>query len=195
MSEITVNDFYQHIGKLRDLITDKNGYFDALLTYAIALEQGITKGFHAHLALVINRSEHQSDYKIAEGVIEKWNEITLSKGVGWNINTTANKDNYEKQGRLGIGEIRRTIPEQGDNALGAVAYLSDLINTSRRYWLNREGLKRFIRGIIGIMVAQYLIQKKIRIKEWDAQTALAKLEEEIWFKNYEDASSMKLINS
>ena len=53
MSEITVNDFYQHIGKLRDLITDKNGYFDALLTYAIALEQGITKGFHAHLALVL----------------------------------------------------------------------------------------------------------------------------------------------
>ena len=125
MSDITVYDFYQHINRLRAVITDKNGCFDALVTYAIALEQGITKGFHAHLALVINRSEHQSDYKIAKGVIEKWNEITLGKGTGWNINATENKENYEKQGRLGIGDIRRTIPEQGNNALGAVAYLSD----------------------------------------------------------------------
>ena len=115
MSDITVYDFYQHINRLRAVITDKNGCFDALVTYAIALEQGITKGFHAHLALVINRSEHQSDYKIAKGVIEKWNEITLGKGTGWNINTTENKENYEKQGRLGIGDIRRTIPEQGNN--------------------------------------------------------------------------------
>ena len=94
MSEITVNDFYQHIGKLRDLITDKNGYFDALLTYAISLEHGITKGFHVHLAFVINESKYRNDYNIAKWVIEKWQEITLGKGYGWNNNTTENKKNY-----------------------------------------------------------------------------------------------------
>ena len=159
MSEITVNDFYQHIGKLRDLITDKNGYFDALLTYAIALEQGITKGFHAHLTLVINRSKHQSDYKIAEGV------------------------NYEKQGRLGIGDIRRTTPEQGNNALGAVAYLSDPDKYEQSLLVKPRGRKTFYKGDYqhhGRPIPD--TEENRRIKEWDAQTALAKLEEEIWFK-------------
>ena len=183
MSEITVNDFYQHIGKLRDLITDKNGYFDALLTYAIALEQGITKGFHAHLALVINRSEHQSDYKIAEGVIEKWNEITLGKGTGWNINATENKENYEKQGRLGIGDIRRTIPEQGNNALGAVAYLSDPDKYEQTLLVKPRGRKTFYKGDYQHHSRPIPdTEENRRIKEWNAQTALAKLEEEIWFK-------------
>ena len=183
MSDITVYDFYQHINRLRAVITDKNGCFDALVTYAIALEQGITKGFHAHLALVINRSEHQSDYKIAKGVIEKWNEITLGKGTGWNINATENKENYEKQGRLGIGDIRRTIPEQGDNALGAVAYLSDPDKYEQTLLVKPRGRKTFYKGDYQHHSRPIPdTEENRRIKEWDAQTALAKLEEEIWFK-------------
>jgi len=183
MSEITVYDFYQHIDSLRAVITDKNGCFDALLTYAIALEHGITKGFHAHLALVINRSEHQSDYKIAEGIMEKWNEITFGKGTGWNINTTENKENYEQQGRLGIGYIRRTIPEQGNNALGAVAYLSDPDKYEQTLLVKPRGRKTFYKGDYqhhGRPIPD--TEENRRIKEWNAQTALAKLEEEIWFK-------------
>ena len=183
MSDITVYDFYQHINRLRAVITDKNGCFDALVTYAIALEQGITKGFHAHLALVINRSEHQSDYKIAEGVIEKWNEITLGKGTGWNINATENKENYEKQGRLGIGDIRRTIPEQGNNALGAVAYLSDPDKYEQTLLVKPRGRKTFYKGDYqhhGRPIPD--TEENRRIKEWNAQTALAKLAEEMWFK-------------
>ena len=183
MSEVTVYDFYQHIDSLRAVITDKNGCFDALLTYAIALEHGITKGFHAHLALVINRSEHQSDYKIAEGVMEKWNEITFGKGTGWNINTTENKENYEQQGRLGIGDIRRTIPEQGNNALGAVAYLSDPDKYEQTLLVKPRGRKTFYKGDYqhhGRPIPD--TEENRRIKEWNVQTALAKLEEEIWFK-------------
>ncbi|APX63756.1 hypothetical protein AsACE_CH02393 [Acinetobacter schindleri] len=183
MSDITVYDFYQHINRLRAVITDKNGCFDALVTYAIALEQGITKGFHAHLALVINRSEHQSDYKIAKGVIEKWNEITLGKGTGWNINATENKENYEKQGRLGIGDIRRTIPEQGNNALGTVAYLSDPDKYEQTLLVKPRGRKTFYKGDYqhhGRPIPD--TEENRRIKEWNAQTALAKLAEEMWFK-------------
>ena len=183
MSDITVYDFYQHINRLRAVITDKNGCFDALVTYAIALEQGITKGFHAHLALVINRSEHQSDYKIAKGVIEKWNEITLGKGTGWNINATENKENYEKQGRLGIGDIRRTIPEQGNNALGAVAYLSDPDKYEQTLLVKPRGRKTFYKGDYQHHSRPIPdTEENRRIKEWNAQTALAKLAEEMWFK-------------
>ena len=161
MSEITVNDFYQHIGKLRDLITDKNGYFDALLTYAIALEHGITKGFHVHLAFVINESKYRNDYNIAKWVIEKWQEITLGKGYGWNNNTTENKKNYYDQGTLGIGVIRRTEPDQGNNALKTIAYLSDPEKYRQTYWLNHKDVELFIKEIISITVALYLILRKI----------------------------------
>ncbi|OAL77299.1 hypothetical protein AY606_11450 [Acinetobacter sp. SFB] len=181
--EITIHDFYQHVGKLRDLITDKNGYFDALLTYAIALEHGITKGFHVHLALVINESKYRNDYNIAKWVIEKWQEITLGKGYGWNNNTTENKKNYRDQGTLGIGMIRRTEPDQGNNALKTVAYLSDLEKYRQTLLVKPRGRRTFYKGDYqhhGRPIPD--TEENRRIKEWNAQTALAKLEEEVWFK-------------
>ena len=44
MSNITVQDFYNHIESLRNLLKDKNGCFKHLLGYGLALEQGTTKG-------------------------------------------------------------------------------------------------------------------------------------------------------
>ena len=181
--EITLHDFYQHIGKLRDLITDKNRYFDALLTYAISLEHGITKGFHVHLALVINESKYRNDYKIAEWVIEKWQEITLGKGYGWNNNTTKNKKKYHDKGTLGIGLIRRTEPEQGNNALKTIAYLSDPEKYRQTLLVKLRGRRTFYKGDYqhhGRPIPD--TEENSRIKEWNAQTALAKLEEEVWFK-------------
>lgn len=181
--EITIHDFYQHIEKLRDLITDKNGYFDALLTYAIALEHGITKGFHVHLAFVINESKYRNDYNIAKWVIEKWQEITLGKGYGWNNNTTENKKNYCDQGTLGIGMIRRTEPDQGNNALKTVAYLSDPEKYRQTLLVKPRGRRTFYKGDYqhhGRPIPD--TEENRRIKEWDAQTALAELEEEVWFK-------------
>ncbi|MGC3818885.1 hypothetical protein [Acinetobacter sp. G11] len=183
LKEITIHDFYQHIGKLRDLITDKNGYFDALLTYAISLEHGITKGFHVHLAFVINESKYRNDYNIAKWVIEKWQEITLGKGYGWNNNTTENKKNYYDQGTLGIGMIRRTEPDKGNNALKTVAYLSDPEKYRQTLLVKPRGRRTFYKGDYqhhGRPIPD--TEENRRIKEWDAQTALAKLEEEVWFK-------------
>ena len=183
LKEITIHDFYQHIGKLRDLITDKNGYFDALLTYAIALEHGITKGFHVHLAFVINESKYRNDYNIAKWVIEKWQEITLGKGYGWNNNTTENKKNYHDQGTLGIGVIRRTEPDQGNNALKTIAYLSDPEKYRQTLLVKPQGRRTFYKGDYqhhGRPIPD--TEENRRIKEWNTQTALAKLEEEVWFK-------------
>ena len=183
LKEITIHDFYQHIGKLRDLITDKNGYFDALLTYAISLEHGITKGFHVHLAFVINESKYRNDYHIAKWVIEKWQEITLGKGYGWNNNTTENKKNYYDQGTLGIGMIRRIEPDQGNNALKTVAYLSDPEKYRQTLLVKPRGRRTFYKGDYqhhGRSIPD--TEENRRIKEWDAPTALAELEEEVWFK-------------
>ena len=183
LKDITIYDFYQHIEKLRDLITDKNGYFDALLTYAIALEHGITKGFHVHLAFVINESKYRNDYNIAKWVIEKWQEITLGKGYGWNNNTTENKKNYYDQGTLGIGVIRRTEPDQGNNALKTIAYLSDPEKYRQTLLVKPQGRRTFYKGDYqhhGRPIPD--TEENRRIKEWNAQTALAKQEEEVWFK-------------
>lgn len=183
LRDITVHDFYQHIDKLRDVITDKNGCFDALLTYAVALEQGITNGFHIHLGLVINKSEHQNDYYIAKRVIDKWKEITLGRGGGWNINHPDSKENYESLGRLGIGDIRRTEPEQCNNALCAIAYLSDPEKYDQMLLVKPQGRKTFYKGNYqhhGRPIPDTDANRKI--KDWNGQTALAKLEKEIWFK-------------
>ena len=177
LRDITVHDFYQHIDKLRDAITDKNGCFDALLTYAVALEQGITNGFHIHLGLVINKSEHQNDYYIAKRVIDKWKEITLGWGSGWNINHPDSKENFESRGCLGIGDIRRTEPEQCNNALCAIAYLSDPEKYDQMLLVKPQGRKTFYKGDYqhhGRPIPDTNANRKI--KDWNGQTALAKLE-------------------
>lgn len=183
LRDITVHDFYQHIDKLRDAITDKNGCFDALLTYAVALEQGITNGFHAHLGFVINKSEHQNDYYIATRVIDKWKEITLGRGYGWNINHPKNKENYQSQGILGVGNIRRVEPVQCDNALCAIAYLSDPEKYDQMLLVKLQGRKTFYKGDYqhhGRPIPDTDANREI--KDWNWQTALAKLKKEIWFK-------------
>lgn len=91
MSNITVQDFYSHIESIRYLLKDKNGCFKHLLGYGLALEQGTTKGYHAHLMLIYNGSERCQDWYLANEVIQKWQEITQGLGYGLNNNTPEKK--------------------------------------------------------------------------------------------------------
>jgi hypothetical protein len=114
---------------------------------------------------------------------EKWQEITLGKGYGWNNNTTENKKNYHDQGTLGIGIIRRTEPDQGNNALRTVAYLSDPEKYGQRLLIKIKDHNSYSKGKYqhhGRPIPDTAENR--RIKEWDAQTALAELEEKVWFK-------------
>jgi hypothetical protein len=124
MPNITVQDFYSHIESLRHLLKDKNGCFNHLLGYGLALEQGTTKGYHAHLMLIYNGSERYQDWHLANKVIQKWQEITQRVGYGVSSNTKEKKKQYADRGLLGIGMIHRNQLVEIQNALKVASYLT-----------------------------------------------------------------------
>lgn len=123
MPTITIKDFYAHISSLIKLMKDKNNCFKHLLGYGLALEQGITKGYHGHLLLIYNGSKHDQDWDLGDKVTKKWESITQNVGYGRHLNTKEIKDKYDRQGILGIGMIKREHPSQVHNALKVAQYL------------------------------------------------------------------------
>ena len=124
MPSITVQDFYSHIESMRHLLKDKNGCFKHVLGYGLALEQGRTKGYHAHLMLIYNGSERCQDWYLANEVIQKWQVITQDKGFGVSSNTTEKKKQYADRGLLGVGMIHRNQPAEMQNAMNVASYLT-----------------------------------------------------------------------
>lgn len=147
MSNITVQDFYSHIESIRYLLKDKNGCFKHLLGYGLALEQGTTKGYHAHLMLIYNGSERCQDWYLANEVIQKWQEITQGLGYGLNNNTPEKKKKYADRGLLGIGMIHRNQPVEMQNALNVARYLTQPEKFMQRMLIKPLGKRTFFKGI------------------------------------------------
>jgi hypothetical protein len=73
------------------------------LAYILKIEYGLSKGYHAHMLLLLNGHKHQQDISIAKKLGEEWlNEITQGSGIYWNCN--AHKDRYQNKA---IGMIHR----------------------------------------------------------------------------------------
>ena len=147
MSNITVQDFYSHIEPMRNLLKDKNGCFKHLLGYGLALEQGSSKGYHAHLMLIYNGSERCQDWYLANEVIQKWHEITQGLGYGVNNNTPEKKKQYADRGLLGIGMIHRNQPLEMQNALNVALYLTQPEKFMQRMLIKPLGKRTFFKGI------------------------------------------------
>ena len=147
MPNITVQDFYSHIESTRHLLKDKNGCFKHLLGYGLALEQGSSKGYHAHLMLIYNGSERCQDWYLANEVIQKWHEITQGLGYGVNNNTPEKKKQYADRGLLGIGMIHRNQPLEMQNALNVALYLTQPEKFMQRMLIKPLGKRTFFKGI------------------------------------------------
>lgn len=147
MSNITVQDFYSHIESIRHLLKDKNVCFKHLLGYGLALEQGTTKGYHAHLILIYNGSERCQDWYLANEVILKWQEITQDMGFGVNSHTPEKKKQYADRGLLGIGMIHRNQPLEMQNALNVARYLTQPEKFMQRILIKPLGKRTFFKGI------------------------------------------------
>lgn len=107
-------------------IADKDkGCFEDLRGYAWAIEQGVENGgLHCHLLLIYNGDERQQDWFLADAVGKRWVEITEGLGCYHNCNTPENKRGYKRQGKLGIGKIRKDNPLEVKNAINAALYLT-----------------------------------------------------------------------
>lgn len=121
---VSIEDFYEHIKKLRHLISNKDSCFKSVHGYAWALEQGYDRGYHCHLLLIYNGSERQKDGYIGRTVGEKWQEITGGLGSYFNVNNPEYKNRFKHNQKLGVGMIPRNNPEQVENAVNAALYLT-----------------------------------------------------------------------
>ncbi|WP_151813876.1 YagK/YfjJ domain-containing protein [Acinetobacter ursingii] len=121
--QVDIRMFQQGVRELLGFIQDRDRCFSDLEGYAWALEQGEDKGFHCHLLLIYNGSTHQNDYYFADQTIQRWKEITLDQGYGFNCNTPEHKDQFRKRGSLGIGMIHRDDDREVQNAIHACSYL------------------------------------------------------------------------
>nr|WP_269835996.1 MULTISPECIES: inovirus-type Gp2 protein [Pseudomonas] len=113
---------------------------DGLLGFACKLEYGQLKGFHFHLLLFYNGSNHRQDGVLARIVGEYWRD-SITAGAGRYFNCNAVKDKYRY---LGIGMI-------SFNQLDRVSALKNRVAsylTKVDYWirLSPESGRTFFRG-------------------------------------------------
>ncbi|NUF39139.1 inovirus-type Gp2 protein [Acinetobacter lactucae] len=158
MPIITIKDFYTHISSLIKLMKEKNGCFKHLLGYGLALEQGVTKGYHGHLLLIYNGSKHDQDWDIGDKVTKKWESITDHVGYGRHSNTKEIKDNYDRQGNLGIGMIKREYPSHVHNALKVAQYLVEPEKHGQMLLVKPLGRRSFFKGSYKPHGRQYQIK-------------------------------------
>lgn len=122
---LTIHDFYNHIKKMRKLISKKSSCFNYMTGYAWALEQGYKNGgFHCHLVLTYDNSKKYSDWFIAKMIGKKWEEITEGIGTYHSSHDSDTKRDFEIKGKLGVGRIRRDKPEEVENAFTVARYLT-----------------------------------------------------------------------
>lgn len=158
---------------------DKNGCFKHLLGYGLALEQGVTKGYHGHLLLIYNGSRRDKDCDIANKVTKKWESITDDAGYGRHSNTTEIKEGYQTKGILGVGKIKRENPLQVTNALKVAKYLVEPEKYGQMLLVKPSGRRSFFKGFYKPHGREY--QTKFVPPCLDAiQTNIARQDEIAW---------------
>lgn len=121
--QVGIQEFSDDMDVLRKRIHDRDAFFDGLVEYAWALEQGGDKGYHCHLLLVYKGSERRNAYWIAEQTGKLWGKITGRLGCHFNCHASGYLKQFSDRNRLGIGMIHRNDPEQVNNMLNTVKYL------------------------------------------------------------------------
>jgi len=144
---VSIEDFDCHMRKFRELISNKKTCFEYLQGNAWALEQGGDKyGLHCHLLLIYDGSKRQSDWHLAREVGEKWKMMTGGLGVYYNYHDTKTKQDYGRNGRLGIGMIHRDNPKEVENAILSAAYLTKPEKVDQYLKVKVSGMRTFGHG-------------------------------------------------
>lgn len=75
---------------------------EGLIGFIMTLEYGLLAGYHYHLLLIVDGSQHQQDITLGMLVGEHWNNYVVSDGEGRYFNCNRYKENYR---HVGIGVI------------------------------------------------------------------------------------------
>ncbi|MDY6456793.1 YagK/YfjJ domain-containing protein [Acinetobacter faecalis] len=124
---IKVDDLYFDLDKLVNKIQNKDGIFKHVIGYAWGLEQGgKSKGYHCHLAVIYDTAQRSPNARYwGDEIIKLWKEITSDYGQGYNCYNRERVTELRNQGRLGIGVIHRKYPDQVQNFIESMSYLTD----------------------------------------------------------------------
>jgi len=109
--------------KLRKRI-NRSIYGDAILLLVWALEQGERKGYHCHVALVLNERKRMDAWSIAKAVGELWEDTTGNDGSYFNCHDRRYLKQYEEQGIVGIGVIFSNVMYQAGKMRSTLSYLA-----------------------------------------------------------------------
>ena len=147
-NHVSIENFDDHMSKLRDLIGNKKTCFKHLQGNAWAIEQGgINGGLHCHLLLIYDGSERQSDWHVAKEVGEKWKTITGGLGEYYSYHDPEIKQKYQQYGKLGIGMIHRDNPQEVENAIASALYLTKPSKDEQQLKLWLPNMRTFGHGI------------------------------------------------
>lgn len=106
---INLEEFLTHLSIFLGVMNKT--YVNSRLAYILKIEYGISKGYHAHILLLLNGHKHQQDVSIAQKLGKSWSEdITQGRGIYWNCN--ANRSRYKKDA---IGMINRADEQKRDH--------------------------------------------------------------------------------
>lgn len=144
---VSIETFYKHLKKIRELIGKKESCFEELEGNVIALEQGHDRGYHVHLLLMFDGSKRCKDTHIGQLVGEKWQNITSGLGSYYNCNNLQHKKKQKDLGRLGIGMIHRRNPKEVHNAISASLYLTQPDKENQHLRVKLHKMKTFTHGI------------------------------------------------
>ncbi|WP_367107083.1 inovirus-type Gp2 protein [uncultured Psychrobacter sp.] len=145
---VNIEDFNLHMKKLREFIGNKETCFASLQGNAWALEQGFENGgLHCHLLLIYDGAKRQDDWYLANEVGKKWQSITSGTGTYYNYHDAETKQNYQKNGKLGIGMIHRDKPQQVENAVCTALYLTKPEKQGQHLKVWLPSMRTFGRGI------------------------------------------------
>lgn len=122
-SYVTIDYFYQAIDRLRAMQRNGQPFFEDSCGFVLSLEQGVDRGFHAHLGVVFNGSKVRNDWYRAEMAKDVWAACTNGMGTVYNCN--ANKGIYERSGRCGLGMVDRDDWEKRANVVATMQYMAD----------------------------------------------------------------------
>lgn len=146
LTNVKLDDFYEHMSKLRELISNKQTCFEHLQGYAWALEQGTDKSLHCHLLLMYDGAKRQKDVFIGQEVGEKWLAITGSLGNYYNCNNSDYKAPFQQRQLLGIGMIHRDNPLEVQNAIRVARYLVEPEKVDQHLTIRLPNMRTFGKG-------------------------------------------------
>ena len=145
---ITVDRFYGDITEFQRHRSTDDDLSSYCTGWAICLEQGRDRGFHAHVCVFYHGSQRHKDGFIATLIGEMWEGVTQGEGTYYNVNI--HSDRYRKAGRLGVGMIERDDARACDNCVSTICYLAELDkeNEHQHLRIRPSGRRTFFTGVV-----------------------------------------------